>query len=51
MNASSKVMHNCVPFLQQLREQALLTDAADATSKDAGAAVGKMRSRESLVQQ
>jgi hypothetical protein len=39
-------MHNCVPFLQQLREQALQTNAEDAS-----ATVGTMRSRESLAQQ
>ncbi len=52
IEAFVQVMLNCVPFLQQLREQAMLTDSDDASSKGTRAApIGSMRSRESLAQQ
>jgi hypothetical protein len=43
-------MHNCVPFLHQLREQALLAPD-DGSPASPSAQAGKMRSRESVAQQ
>jgi hypothetical protein len=44
-------MHNCVPFLHQLRAQALLVAPDDGSPATPSAQAGNARSRESIAQQ
>jgi len=51
-DSQDDVMHDCLPFLQQLREQALQASSdADDDGAKVVASTGKMRDRDSIAQQ